>query len=139
MWGVRKHIYGLHLDNLILFVQVLQVASLRGGIARYINDAVWGCTKNGFHYIWVHASTWRVGDDDIRTAVLCDEIVCEDVLHVSSIEQRVVDTVDLRVNLRVLDGFGHILDAYHLLGFLGYEVGDGAGTGIEVVNHLVAC
>ena len=95
MRRVGEHIHGLHLDDLILLVQILQVASLRGGIARYIDDAVGGCTKNGFHYIWVHASTWRVGDDDIRTAVLCDEIVGEDVFHVAGIEQGVADAVNL--------------------------------------------
>ena len=95
MRRVGEHIHGLHLDDLILLVQILQVASLRGGIARYINDAVGGCTKNGLHNVGMHTGTWGVGDDDIGASVLGNEVVGEDVLHVSSIEQRVADAVNL--------------------------------------------
>ena len=41
----------------------------------------------------MHASTWRVGDDDIGATMLVDEILCEDVLHVASVEQSVVQVV----------------------------------------------
>ena len=95
MWCVREHIYGLHLYHLVLLVQVLQVARLCSRIARYINDAVWGCAQNSLHNVGMHTGTWGVGDDDVRTSVLCDKVVGEDVLHVACIEQGVADAVDL--------------------------------------------
>ena len=62
----------------------------------------------------------------------------QDILHVARIEERVVDTIEGGVYLRVFDRLGHILDANHLAGLTRHEVGDGARAGIEVVHALVA-
>ena len=43
----------------------------------------------------MHAGAWRVGDDDIGTAVTGDEVVGENVLHVAGKEERVADDVKL--------------------------------------------
>ena len=86
----------------------------------------------------MHTSAWWIGDDDIGLTVLCDKLIGKDVLHVASIEQGVLDAVNLRVNLSVLDGLGHVLDTNNLLGLTGHKVGYGTCTCIEVVNHLVA-
>ena len=83
----------------------------------------------------MHASTRWVGDDDIGTSVLCYELVAQHVLHVASIEEGVVDAVDLGVDLRILNGFGDVLDANDLTGLTGHEVGDGASAGVEVVDE----
>ena len=86
----------------------------------------------------MHTRTRRVGDDYIRTPVLVDKVLCQHVLHVAGKKQRVPDAVDFRVDLGVLDGFGHIFDADDLARLSGHEVGDGSRAGIKVVNQLVA-
>ena len=70
-------------------------------------------------------------------AVLCNEVVGEDVLHVAGIEQCVVDVVDFRVHLGVFDGLRNIFNADDFAGLTGYEIGDGASAGIEVVDKWV--
>ena len=132
MW---EHIDGLNLGHFILLVHQLQVASLCGWVTAHIHDALWCCVQDGLYYVWMHTCAGGVGDDDIWTTMFCNEVICQDVLHVASIEQRVLDAVCLRVDLGVLDGFRYLLDTNHLLGFLVHEVGDGARTGIEVVDE----
>ena len=65
--------------------------------------------------------------------MLFNEVVGKDILHVACIEQRVVNMVNLRVHLRVLNGFGHILDADDLTCLSCYEVGNGSRARVEVV------
>lgn len=67
-----------------------------------------------FYYVWVHSGTWWVGDDDVRSTVLCDEIVGQDILHVACIEEGVLDVVHLRIHLGILYGLWHILDTDYL-------------------------
>ncbi len=139
MWRMWEHIHGLHLNNLIGYVKILQVTSLCGWVARYIDNAVGGGVENCLYHIGVHAGAGRVGDDDIWTSMLCNEIICQDVFHIASIEQSVLDAVDFGVDLRILDGFGYILNANDLLGFLSYEVCDCACTSVKVVDQLATC
>ena len=134
MGGVGEHIDGLHGHDLILFVEVVQVARLCGGIAGDIDDALGGGAKDGLHHVRVHAGTRRVGDDHVGTAMLSDEVVGEDVLHVTGEEEGVGDAVNLGVHLGILDGLGDIFDADDLFRVLGDEVGDGARAGVEVVD-----
>ena len=138
MWCVWEHVDRLHLADLVLHVEQLQVASLCGRIAADIDDALWGSIQDGLHHVGVHACSGWVGDDDIWSSMLCNEVVRQDILHVASIEQRVLNAVHLRVDFGVLDGFRHILDANHLTGFLRYEIGDGASACIQVVDQLIA-
>ena len=132
MW---EHVHRLYDCHMIVHVQRLQVAGLGGRITADVDDAPWGCPEDGLHHVGMHAGTWGVGDDDVRTAMLTDEVVRQDILHVTSIEEGVVDAVQLGIDLRVLDGLRHIFDTDDLLGSLGHEVGDGARTGVEVVNQ----
>lgn len=129
-----EHIDGLHGHDLILFVEVVQVARLSGGIAGDIDDALGGGAKDGLHYVGVHAGTRRVGDDHVGTAMLGDELVGEDVLHVTGEEEGVGDAVNLGVHLGILDGLGDVLDADDLTGLARHEVSDGARAGVEVVD-----
>ncbi|CDA56888.1 unknown [Prevotella sp. CAG:604] len=87
----------------------------------------------------MHTSTWRVGDDDIRTAMLPDEIVGQDILHIACIEEGVLDVVYLRIHLCILDGFRHVFDTDYFFSLVCHEIGNGSGTGVEVVNQLVSC
>ena len=134
MGGVGEHIDGLHGHDLILFVEVVQVARLSGGIAGDIDDALGGGTQDGLHYVGMHAGTGRVGDDHVGTAVFGDKLVGEDILHVTGKEQCIVDMVDLGVHLGILDGLGDVLDADDLTGPTGHEVGNGTRTRVEVVD-----
>ena len=68
--------------------------------------------------------------------MLGDELVGQDVLHVAREEQRVADFVDFRVDFRVLDGLGHILDADDFPCLPRDEVGNGSRSCIKVVHGV---
>ena len=67
--------------------------------------------------------------------MLVDEVDGEDVFHVASIEERVVDAVDCRIDLCVLDCLWHIFDAHHLASLTRHEVGNGACACVEVIDE----
>ena len=135
MWGVWEHIHRLYGHYPVLLVQQLQVAGLGGRVARYIDDTLGLGPQNGLDDVGVHAGPWRVGDDDVGASVLCDELVRQDVLHVAGIEQRVLNAVNLGIDLCVLDGLGHILDADDLPCLSRHEVGNGPCAGIQPTNE----
>ena len=93
MGGVREHIDWLDMGDLVVGIEQLQVASLGGWVAADIDDALRVGIHDDLDNVWMHACSWWVGDDDIRTTVIADEVIGEDVLHVASIEQRVIDMV----------------------------------------------
>ena len=134
MGGMGEHIDGLNSQYFVLRIEVLQVACLGGWIATDIHDALGSCTEDGLYHIGVHTCTRRIGDDDIGTSVLGNELIGEDVLHVAGIEEGIVDVVDLGIDLGILDGLGDILDTNDLTGLTSHEVGNGTCTGVEVVN-----
>ena len=134
MLCVGEHIYRLDARHFVLLGEQLQVASLCSWVAAHIYDALWVGKENGVDDITMHTSSGRVGDDDIGLAVLLNEVLIQDVLHVAGKELRVLDAVYLRVHLSILDSLRHILDANDLPGISCHEVGDGAGASVEVVN-----
>ena len=87
----------------------------------------------------MHSCTWRVGDDDVGSSMLCDEVVCQDVLHIACIEERILDIVYLRVDFGIFDSLRHVFDSYYLLGFVCHKVGYGSCSCIEVVHEFSAC
>ena len=134
-----EHIHWLDSHHTIGCVEVLKVACLSGWVATHIHDTLGGSPQDGLHHIGVHTSTWGIGDDHIGASVLSDEVVGQDVLHITSIEKGVLDAVQLRVDLGVLDGLRHILDTDHLARLLCHEVGNGACSRIEVIHQLLSC
>ena len=121
MW---EHVHWLDFHHLVVNIQQLEVTCLCGWVAADIHDAAWCCKEDGVNHILMHAGTWRVGDDDIRTSMRLDELFVEDVLHVSCIEERVGDAVDFRIHLRILDGFWHIFDANDLTRLTSHKIGN---------------
>ena len=113
----------------------MQVAGLSSRITTDVDDALRSSTQDGLHHVGVHACSWRVGDDDIGTAVLLDECIVEDVFHIASIKECVRNAVDCRIYLSILDGLRHILYTDDLTGLTSHEIGDGARARIEVVNQ----
>ena len=106
MLGVGEHIHGLDLGYTVGAVKHGEVARLGGGITTDIYDTLrLGAEDSGDH-ILVHAGTRRVGDDNIRTAVLLQESVVEHIFHVAGKEQSVRYAVDLGVDLGILDRLG---------------------------------
>ena len=71
--------------------------------------------------------------------MLPDEIVGQDILHIACIEEGVLDVVYLRIHLCILDSFWHVFDTDYFFSLVCHEIGNGSGTGVEVVNQLVAC
>ena len=139
MMRMREHIYRLHGSNLILGIEQLEIAGLCSRVTAYVHNAARLCKEQHIDYIVMHSGTWRVGNDDIRTAMLVDEILRKDVLHIAGLEQGILDTVDLRIDLCILNSLGHILDTHYLAGTAGYEVGNGTCSGIKVVHQFVSC
>ena len=137
MWCMGEHIYGLYCCNAIVYIQVVQIASLGSRITRDINDALWSSTKDGLHYVRMHTGTGWVGDNNVRTSVLGNKVVGEDILHVTSIEQCIVNAVNPTVDFSILDSFRYIFYSNHLAGLTCNEIGDGTSAGIEVVNNLM--
>ena len=86
----------------------------------------------------MHACTRGVRDDDIRTAMLLDERVSEDVLHITGKEQGIVNAVQAGVDLGILNGLGYIFYSDDLTRLPGYEVGYGTCARIQIVDHLAA-
>jgi hypothetical protein len=83
---MREHVHGLNLGHSVLFVQQLQVAGLCGRVTGYIDDALGACIQNGLDDVGMHAGSWRVCDNDIRPTVFTNEVVCQDIFHVTGIE-----------------------------------------------------
>ena len=133
--GVGEHVDGLHSLHTVIGVEQRQVAGLRGGVATDVDDAAGRGVKDDVDHVGVHAGARRVGDDDVGPAMSADEVVGEDLTHVAGVELGVGDAVDAAVDLGILDGFGHVFNADDLRRLARDEVGDGAGTGVEVVDE----
>ena len=125
MWGVGEHVHWLYSSHPIVSIQILQVASLGSRVAGHIDDALGSSAKNGLDDVRMHACTRGVRDDDIRTAMLLDERVSEDVLHITGKEQGIVNAVQAGVDLGILNGLGYIFYTDDLTRLPGYEVGYG--------------
>ena len=82
----------------------------------------------------MHSGTGRVYYHHVGTAMLRDETVGKDILHVAGIEKCIVDTVHSRINFRIGNSLLHVFYAYHLPCSAGYEICDGPRTGVQVVH-----
>ena len=115
-----------------------EVASLCRRVTADIDDALRLGGEDDVDDVVVHTGSWGVGDDNIRLTVLCDKAFGQDVLHVPGKEKGILDAVQGRIDFGILDSLRHIFDAHHLAGLAGDEVGDSPGSGVEVINQLVA-
>ena len=138
MVGLRKHIHRPHSSNLVFLTQNLKVASLGGRIAADINHSF----RRGFKYhvrnIRMDSCPRWVEDYDVRTSVFCDEIFCQNILHVSSKESTILYAVVFCVHLCVLNSLRHIFYADDLCCLARDELGYGSGPGVEVIDNLTA-
>ena len=135
MVSVREHVDRLHIGHAIFRIEQSKVACLSSRVAADIDEHIGLSIEDDIDHIFVHTGAWGVDNHHIRTAVASHKFVGEDILHVSGIEEGVVQAVDLRVEASVVDGFRHIFDADDLSSIAGHEVGDSAGAGVEVVDQ----
>ena len=70
--------------------------------------------------------------------MLLDEVGREYVFHVAGIEKGIIETIKSRIGLGIFDSLGYILYTYNLTHLAGYEVGYRTGTGVEVIDQIVA-
>lgn len=138
MMRMREHIYRLYGSYLIFGIEQLKVAGLSSRITADVDDTLGLSKQNHIDYIIVHTCTWRIGNNHIRTSVLVDEILRQDILHITGIEQRIVDTVYLRIDLCIFYSLGDIFYTDDLTCLTRNEVGNSTRTGIKVVYQLVA-
>ena len=139
MLRVREHIHGLHFHNAVFRIEQLEVASLSGRVTTHVNNALRSCEKDGIYHVLMHTRTRWVGDDDVGLSVFLYEFAIENILHIASKEQGIVDAIDFGIHFRILDGFGNILNTYHLASLPRHEIGNGSSTRIEVVNQFISC
>ena len=107
---MREHVNGLYGSHLVFTVQQLQVACLGCRVTAYVNDTFRFGSQNYINDIIVHTCPGRIGNDDIRTSVFADKVFCQDILHITGIEQGIRDSVDLRIHFCIFNGFGYIFD-----------------------------
>ena len=65
-----------------------------------------------------------------------NEFIRQDILHITGIEEGVMDVVDFGIHLSILNSLGYIFDTYDLACLLGHEVGNGTCASIQVVNQF---
>ena len=134
MW---EHIDRTNLLHVVFHAKQAQIAGLCCRVTTYINDTLRFGEKDGVDYIIVHPGTWRISNNNIRTAMLVYEICRQDIFHVSGVEQRIVNLIQSRINFGIFDCFRYVFDADYFLSLAGNEVGYRSGTGIKVVNHFI--
>ncbi len=135
--GVREHVDGLDAAHAVAGGEHLQVARLGGGVAAYVYDFAGLHVEELLHYFLVHAGAWRVGDDDVGALVAGDEFGGEHFGHIAGVEEGVGDVVVCGVFAGGHDRVFNVFDADDLFALAGQEEGDGAGAGVEVVDHIV--
>ena len=86
----------------------------------------------------MHSGTRRVRDDYVGVTVATDKLFVQHVFHVSCVEYRVVDIVESRIDFGIFNSLRDVFDAYDFLGITGHEVGNGSGSGVEVVHGLIS-
>ena len=86
----------------------------------------------------MHSRSWRIGDDDIGASMLLYELLIENILHITSIEQGVVDIVDLGVDLRVFNGIFHIFNPDDLTSLSRHKISNGSCASVEVIDQFIS-
>ena len=86
----------------------------------------------------MHASTWGVGDDDVRLTMLADEVCGEDILHIACVEESVLNAVNLAIDACIFNCLGYIFDTYDGSALPGDEVGYRPRPRVEVIDMLRA-
>ncbi len=66
----------------------------------------------------------------------CYEMVIKNHFHITGKEGRIGDAIQLRVDVRIGNGFGNIFDANHLFALGGAKIGYCTCAGIEVIERL---
>ena len=73
---MREHVYRLHLLDGIFHREQAQIACLCCRITAYINDTFRLGKEDRVDHIVMHTGTRWICDNNIRAAVLVDEILC---------------------------------------------------------------
>ena len=113
MGGMWEHIDGLYFCYPIIRIQLLQVTSLCGRITGYIDDTLRSCPEDGFDNIGMHTCTWWVSDNDIGTTMFSDKHVSQDIFHITSEEQGIVDMINLGIDSGIFNRFWYIFNTNH--------------------------
>ena len=110
----RQKLYSLH--------RAEQGHRLCCRVATDVTIRFWTCSEYNVHNVWMHTCTWRVCDDNVRTSMLTDKILCQNVFHVTCIEKRVINLINPRVYFCILYSLWNIFNTNYFLSFLCYEV-----------------
>ena len=138
MMRMREHIYRLYGHYFIFSIKQLKITCLSSRITTYIYNTLRLGKQNYIYHIVMHTRTRRVGNNYIRTTMFIDKILRQDIFHITGIEQRILNTVYLRVDFCILNSFGNIFYTNNLPCLAGNKVCNRTRTGIKVVHQFVA-
>ena len=94
MLCVWKHIDRLNLAYFIFDTQQIDIARLCGRIATDVNNALRLGKQYRVNNILMHTNAWRIGNDNIRSAVLIDKILNKNIFHISDKKQRICNVIE---------------------------------------------
>ena len=86
----------------------------------------------------MHPCPWRVCDDHIGVSVLEDEVFGQDILHIASVEERIVYAIDLTIDLGIDDRLGYVFDTDARGGLASYEISNRASPRVEVIDMFLS-
>ena len=83
---VREHIHRLNLEDCEVAAEDFQIPCLAGRVAAHLNNLLWRSVQNNLGHRRMDTGSRRIQDYNIRSSVLFDEVVAENIFHVSGKE-----------------------------------------------------
>ncbi len=136
--GLGKHIHRPCFDDFILFGEQGQVPRLGAWITGNVDDDRGGELQQHRDHLGVHARPGRVGDEDVRAAVLGRKLGREDVFGTPGVPGTIVEAIELGVDFSVVDGGRDFLDTDHCTCVLRHKLTNGTYTRVKVVDVLIS-
>ena len=136
MMSMREHIYGTYCSNHVILAENLKIPCLRSWITADIDHSVWGSIKNHLSNIRMDTCSRRIEDDYIRMAMFFNKRICQNIIPITCIEVAIGDIVVGSLDLCVLNSLRHVLDTDYFRCLTRYELSNGTGTCVKVINDL---
>ena len=82
----------------------------------------------------MHSISWRICNDNIRFAVLCNKIIIKNVFHITNIEFTIGNSVAFGIFFSISNCFFYFFDSNDLLALFCDIQGNATKTCIKVIN-----
>src|SRR5690606_12442838 len=111
---------------------------LSSTIAAHINYFFRGDLQYLLYHHRMHTISRRVGNNYIRSTVLCNEFGGENLFHISNKKRDIVYAIDDCVFLSSTNSLWNGFNSYYLFYRTCNKLCDGSGTGIEIINQFIS-